>query len=55
MSTNRIILRRAYRDAVPSLYDHLARERQAARLGLPKISERPTFQEWLASGGKAVR
>jgi hypothetical protein len=49
MSARRIILRRAYRDQVPSRREHASAERAAARLGLPKLADRTTFQEWLRS------
>jgi hypothetical protein len=49
MSANRIVQRRAFLSSIPSAWDHAARERQATKLGLPKITPRPTFREWVAS------
>lgn len=49
MSARRIVLRRAYRSAAVSKYQHLSNERAASRLGLPKLADRPTFQQWLKS------
>jgi len=55
MSARRIVLRRAYRRQVPSTYTHLAREREAARLGLPKLEPRLTFGEWLRMTATQIR
>ncbi len=50
MSARRIVLRRAYLSSVPSAWDHAARARQAQRLGLPPIAQRPSFADWQRDG-----
>ncbi len=50
MSARRIVLRRAFRQQTESAWSYAARERQARRLGLPKLADRETFAEWQADG-----